>query len=816
MNSITTAKYSILFSGNSFDKKEIGDYLKSGLKVILFTDGKTKDELALKYKAFRDADFLNIYINRNDINEVIIDGVVEENVLKQLEAGDDSFNLEQYQIEHERLENNLIVEAGAGTGKTHVMINRIMFLMHVDSAFDFSKVAMITFTNKATDNMRHKLIDKLNDKYMLTGEIKYLDRIEELSTISISTIHSFFKKVIVEVGATLGYGTNVQLKSYILEKKELLCDLLNKQYSGTCRVEDIIGLSVHQIEELALEYWEKLDNNGISEEEVINLNWGNTNDEKAQLIQKTLRYIFRQVDEEYNKIKYINNAISMKDIIHELSRVINRPELKDYINKNYKYIFCDEFQDSDNVQIQTIAILNRVYNGNLFVVGDIKQSIYRFRGATDSAFQKLRIFLNEEEKNRLVTKSLTKNYRTSETVLNELDSIFNSWGPAGLNLLQYNHSKEKSDRLIPQEKEVGIYCQIPLKQGEREKKVIDTIKKIQADFKHKKITCLARKNSQLRTVKTWCEKEKIVCMIRERGSFYTSDAVLDFCCLLEAYLYDNEPMYLYNYIMSSYGSGKFDIEKLIECEGNKYKIFRCLLKEVNIEKWEENRHDLKNKPVMAVLREMISFLNPVQTYGLRKKAEYISKNYPEEKALEQAVIDTTQYEANLKKMLQLLTDQFSGDFSSLLDVSEFVRLKVMTDRNEEPAEIESIEGIDYVEGLTVHASKGLEFENVLIPYMNDPFYQRFRSEILVSRDRKNVGWIYREKGKEEIKNEQYSTLLVEEDDEVAKEETRLLYVAMTRTIYGLFCFPERGKKTDDKPMSWADLLAKEKDNARGI
>ena len=54
------------------------------------------------------------------------------------------------------------------------------------------------------------------------GKTEYLDRIEELSQISISTIHSFFRKVIVEVGPMLGYGTNVQLKSYILEKKELL------------------------------------------------------------------------------------------------------------------------------------------------------------------------------------------------------------------------------------------------------------------------------------------------------------------------------------------------------------------------------------------------------------------------------------------------------------------------------------------------------------------------------------------------------------------------------------------------------------------
>ena len=407
----------------------------------------------------------------------------------------------------------------------------------------------------------------------MTGKTEYLDRIEELSRISISTIHSFFKKVIVEVGPTLGYGTNIQLKSYIHEKKELLRDLLDRQYKGTQRVEDVIGLPIYKIEDLALEYWGKLDNNGLSEEEVSNLQWGDTGDDKARLIQNSLIEIFKEVDEKYNSIKYVNNAISMKDIIHELSRVINRPELKDYISQNYTYMFCDEFQDSDNVQIQTISVLNRIYDGNLFVVGDIKQSIYRFRGATDSAFLKLQNLFTDEEKEKLVITTLTKNYRTSKDILNELDLIFRKWGTGNLGLLKYEDGDEKSDRLIPQVKDSGVYSQIPIKTGEREKKVIDTIKKIMSGEDKKRISVLARKNSQLRTVKGWCEKEKIVCLIREKGSFFESEAVLDFCSLIEAYLFDNEPMYLYNYIMSAYGNGYVNHAALSDCNGDKVKIF---------------------------------------------------------------------------------------------------------------------------------------------------------------------------------------------------------------------------------------------------
>ena len=809
------AKYSVLIAGTQFSVIEISDLLKNGIKVIWFAEQNIYKEAKGELKEFNDAGFLELYKNPFSIETIIEDGQdidSQKTVLARLEKGDNRFNIEQFEVEHQPMNRNMIIEAGAGTGKTHVMINRIMFLMHMDPEFSFSKVAMITFTNKATDVMRMRLIKVLDAKYKLTGKKEYINRIEELSQISISTIHSFFKKVIVEVGPELGYGTNLQLKSYILEKKELLRDLLDKRYKGKERVDEVIGLPVHQLETLAIDYWEKLDNNGISEDEIQTLQWGGTSNESARLIQASLMDIFAKIDDVYNDIKYVNNAISVKDIIHELGRVINRPELKDYISNNYRYMFVDEFQDSDNVQIQTIVILNRVYEGNLFVVGDIKQSIYRFRGATDSAFFKLKELLNEQEVERLVFKSLKKNYRTSRNVLNEMDAIFRKWGPKGLRLLQY----DKNDQLEPQVDDLGIYKQIKIKDSEREKTTISLIKEIQESSEHRKITCLVRKNSQLRTIKKWCEKEKIVCTIRERGSFYESSAVLDFCALLEAYLYDNEPMYIYNYVMSSYGSGHVDYDLLRECEGNKFKVFGVLLTEIDSEAWERNKADLRNKPVMSVLREIVSAAEPVKAYGIRRRTQLLQCNYPEDKALEQAVLDSMQYDSDLKKLLQILTDQFSGDFSSLMDLSNFVRLKIMTDKQEEPAEIESIKDIDYVEGLTIHGAKGLEFENVIMPFVNDPFNQTFRSEILVSREHKTVGWVYREKNCDDIKNDQYDSLLSEEEEEVAKEETRLLYVAMTRTIYGFYCLPVRKNYKKGRPSCWADLLPLEKDYARSF
>ncbi|MCR4601598.1 MAG: UvrD-helicase domain-containing protein [Clostridia bacterium] len=799
------AKYSVLIATEEIEEKAIEKMLLTGLKVIVFCSENREKTLRNFFREFSDAGFLSVYKNQNHIEVVYVDGKnLDEEVLATLEKGDTRFNLEQYLVEHEDKSRNLIVEAGAGTGKTHVMIDRIMYLMHMDSGFSFSRVAMITFTNKATDNMRHRLVNTLEKKYKLTGNVKYLDRIEELSQISISTIHSFFKKVIVEVGAALGYGTNLQLKSHVQERKELLRDILNEQYKGKCQVQKVIGLPVNSIEKLAFEFWKRIDNNGLTDDELRNLDWGDTSSPLADLIQNSLKGIFQTVNQRYDHIKFKTNSISMQDIIHELGRIIEKTDVRDYISIKYEYMFCDEFQDSDNVQIQTIAELNRFYGGHLFVVGDIKQSIYRFRGASDSAFRKLTECLTADESQQLIVRSLKKNYRTSGNVLNKLDSIFKRWNAGDVRLLRYG----AEDILVPQNNHRGNYVQIPVNKRNREQKVVDTIKRIQSKSPNTRITCLTRTNAQLRLIKEWCEKEKIVCLIKERGTFYSSRAVLDFCALLEACLYDKEPMYLYNFIMSPYGSGSVPYDELEDANGNRLRILKALWNQLDLSKWTEYRKDFTYKPVLSVLREIVTSLNPVEVYGSRRVSVLIDMGYGKNIAKEQALIDTLQYEANLKKLLQILSDQFSGDFSTLADLCKFLRLKILTDHDEELADIELERQTSFVEGFTVHGAKGLEFENVLIPFMNAPFTNRFRSEILISEDKKRVGWIYRNNG-DEISNEQYGELVVEDNAEVAREETRLLYVAMTRTINGLYCFPDTGHGNGWTIKSWADLLPEE-------
>ena len=325
---------------------------------------------------------------------------------------------------------------------------------------------------------------------------------------------------------------------------------------------------------------------------------------------------------------------------------------------------------------------------------------------------------------------------------------------------------------------------------------------------------LTRYNWQLQEVKRWCENAGKPCLIRESGAFFKSDAVKEFCALVEALLYYSEPMYLYNFLRTAYCYKAVDLKHLQELNGSKYRLldyFMGLIRENY--KWDEIIDDFRNRPVMAVLCELISDLKPSISFGAIQKQNYILAGYDIEDGMKQAVLDAKQYEADLQKLLQLLATSFSDEFSSLVDICNYLRLRINTDTEEEPAEITDIEKINYIQGSTVHSAKGLEFDYVLIPFMNDEFGKNSRSEILIDKTARTVGWQYKkDRNDSGIHNGYYETLRHNEVQEVIGDETRLLYVAMTRAIEGLYCFTW-WKRNSGVAKTWSDLLPEGKDDA---
>jgi len=158
--------------------------LNLGVKVIFFTNTGSSN-IPQDFYIFRVAKMLEIYTLQPQTFSkysglVICDGqfTPETRACFDVLAREVvDFNYEQYLVEHAPAEDHLCVEAGAGTGKTTVMIQRILFLLHTANA-SLKEMAMITFTREASQNMFHKLRKEFYSRYKATRNVKYLHYIE--------------------------------------------------------------------------------------------------------------------------------------------------------------------------------------------------------------------------------------------------------------------------------------------------------------------------------------------------------------------------------------------------------------------------------------------------------------------------------------------------------------------------------------------------------------------------------------------------------------------------------------------------------------
>ena len=129
--------------------------------------------------------------------------------------------------------------------------------------------------------------------------------------------------------------------------------------------------------------------------------------------------ILNRFIENYNNLKREENALDFKDLEHFALKILDEEEVRNVIKEKYKYIFIDEYQDTNGVQE---AIINKIANDNLFMVGDVKQSIYGFRGCRSEFFvqKERKMTANNESVIRL-----NHNFRSAQKVIDMVNSIFN-------------------------------------------------------------------------------------------------------------------------------------------------------------------------------------------------------------------------------------------------------------------------------------------------------------------------------------------------------------------------------------------------------
>ena len=217
----------------------------------------------------------------------------------------------------------------------------------------------------------------------------------DIHNLQISTFHSFSVRLLRIYGEKLGYGKNFNI--YDTDDQKSLISKIMKELN--VQDDSTPGKIANRIS--------KLKEKGIDIKTI----------EREVDLRVPSNRVFFDIYDKYDKTLRSSNAMDFSDLILNANKLLDNPEVLERVQERYRYIIVDEYQDTNDLQYEIINKIASKYN-NICVVGDEDQSIYAFRGAN------INNILNFERdyKNALVIK-LEKNYRSTERILNAANEL---------------------------------------------------------------------------------------------------------------------------------------------------------------------------------------------------------------------------------------------------------------------------------------------------------------------------------------------------------------------------------------------------------
>ena len=300
-------------------------------------------------------------------------------------------------------EGPVLVLAGAGSGKTRALTHRIAYLIEEKGVAPWNILA-ITFTNKAAGEMRERV----------NSLVEY-----GADSVWVSTFHSLCVRILRRFIENLGYDTGFSIYDTD-DQKTLMKQIFKNMEVNTKQYKErgVLGVISSAKNEL------------ISPEEFA-LNAKADGDYRSRKIAE----LYREYQSQLKK----NNALDFDDLLVKTVELFDsHPEILDYYQERFKYIMVDEYQDTNTAQFRLVSQLAKKY-GNICVVGDDDQSIYRFRGAN---IKNILSFEDTFPGARVI--KLEQNYRSTKTILNAAnDVIRNNTGRKEKTLWTENEEGDK-------------------------------------------------------------------------------------------------------------------------------------------------------------------------------------------------------------------------------------------------------------------------------------------------------------------------------------------------------------------------------------
>ena len=337
-----------------------------------------------------------------------------------------AFNKEQEIVINE-LENNILLLASAGTGKTNTLSYRVANILKNNKA-KADEILCITFTNKACKEMR----DRVEDIVL------------EAKDITIKTFHSFCFDLIKSYAKR---KTDIFTDFIVFDEedcKEIIKELKIEKYSPVklqqfiemVKMEStkVISEDKSRIYSLAINNLFKYQKDKL---EYICSDKGNLNLDMIDFLQNKGEKLVKA----YNNILYSAHGLDFSDLTSKAKEIMKDEEVVNVLKEKYKYINIDEVQDTSSLEY---SIIEKIFEGNnVLLCGDIFQTIYGWRGSEPSRI--LDLFKEKYKPKEIV---FTKNYRGTNNITNASLSFLE-------NSFRENYKKIYKEKIVAESKEAG-------------------------------------------------------------------------------------------------------------------------------------------------------------------------------------------------------------------------------------------------------------------------------------------------------------------------------------------------------------------------
>lgn len=555
-------------------------------------------------------------------------------------------NLNKEQIEAVKtIDGPVLVMAGAGSGKTKVLTTRIAYL--IEEGIPSYNILAITFTNKAAAEMRDRVSNLIGDVSSFIG-----------------TFHSLGVRIIRENHDILGLPNNFTIidsddTNTIIKKLLKEMNLDSKQYSPSY-VRNRISFIKNQML---------------------------TDGELDRLFNTPMDKVVVEIYHRYNNKIKTSASVDFDDLLLlPVNLFKERKDILEYYQDKYRYILIDEYQDTNPVQYKLSVMLSNKYK-NIFVVGDMNQSIYAFRQAD---FRNISNFEKDFKGAKVI--KLEHNYRSTNNILSAANEVI-------------KHNTERKDLKLFSDNGDGVKIKYMRAYDEKHEiaLVIDEIKHLLSEgYKNEDIAILYRTNAQSRAIEDVFLAKGIPYKVFGSYYFYNRKEIKDLISYLRLIYNPHDEISLRRVINTpKRGIGESAIAAIEErAKQQNISMFDALETRKELE-FKEIIEDLIKRSESLSLTELIDEV--LERSGMKKELE-------SSKALED--------EIRLENLMEVksITASFEERTGSanLGDFLEEVSLIADISNHTEDGDVVTL--------MTLHSAKGLEFPVVFLVGMEEGLF----------------------------------------------------------------------------------------------